>query len=137
MKWGNSLVNRSKPKRPCERRPKGPLEYGFCNKSFWKDKPLTSWTLFQHICPHFWVGLLGAIANPPKSEDKYVEKVFNWSEVHLSEMTCYKIHTLVINTKWLIQTRFQKFWKLLHHAIACNNLTFFATFQLVFRYVSV
>ena len=38
--------------------------------------------------------MLGAIANPPKSEDKYVEKVFNWSEVHLSEMTCYKIHTL-------------------------------------------
>jgi hypothetical protein len=30
----------------------------------------------------------------PKSEDKYVEKVFNWSEVHLSEMTCSKIHTL-------------------------------------------
>ena len=24
----------------------------------------------------------------------YVEKVFNWSEVHLSEMTCYKIHAL-------------------------------------------
>ena len=23
------------------------------------------------------------------------EKVFNWSEVHLSEMTCYKIHTLI------------------------------------------
>ena len=33
-------------------------------------------------------------ANPPKSEDKYVEKVFNWSEFHSSEMTCYKIHTL-------------------------------------------
>ena len=31
----------------------------------------------------------------PKSEDNYVEKVFNWSKVHLSEMTCYKIHTLV------------------------------------------
>ena len=29
----------------------------------------------------------------PKSEDKVV-KVFNWSEVHISEMTCYKIHTL-------------------------------------------
>ena len=29
-----------------------------------------------------------------KGEDKYVEKVFNWSEVHLSEMTCSKIHTL-------------------------------------------
>ena len=24
-----------------------------------------------------------------------LKKVFNWSEVHLSEMTCYKIHTLV------------------------------------------
>ena len=30
-------------------------------------------------------------------DDKYVEKVFNWAEVHLSEMTCYKIHTLVNN----------------------------------------
>ena len=33
------------------------------------------------------------IAITPKSEDKYVLKVFNWSEVPLSEMT-YKIHTL-------------------------------------------
>ena len=40
------------------------------------------------------VGLLGAIAKPSKSEDKYVGKVLNWSEVHLSEMTCYKIHNL-------------------------------------------
>ena len=63
------------------------LKYGFCNKSFRKDEPLNSWTFFQHICPHFWEGLLGAIANPPKREDKYVEKVFNWSEVHLSELT--------------------------------------------------
>ena len=31
-----------------------PLKYGFCNKSFRKDEPLTSWTLLQHICPHFW-----------------------------------------------------------------------------------
>ena len=23
-----------------------------------------------------------------------LKKVFNWSEVHLTEMTCYKIHTL-------------------------------------------
>ena len=30
----------------------------------------------------------------PKSEEKYVVKVYNCSEVHLSEMTCYKIHTL-------------------------------------------
>ena len=32
-------------------------------------------------------------------DDKYVEKsvqkVFNWSEFHLSEMTCYKIYTLI------------------------------------------
>ena len=25
---------------------------------------------------------------------KMLKKVFNWSEFHLSEMTCYKIHTL-------------------------------------------
>ena len=29
------------------------------------------------------MGLLGAIANPPKGEDKHVEKVFNWSEVYM------------------------------------------------------
>ena len=40
--------------------------------------------------------MLGARAITPKSEDKYVLKVFNWSEFHLSEMTCYKIHTLVV-----------------------------------------
>ena len=63
------------------------LKYEFCNKSFRKDEPLTSWTLFQHICPHFWVGLLNA-----KVRTNMLKK---WSEVHLSEMTCYKIHTLV------------------------------------------
>ena len=42
------------------------------------------------------MNFLIAIANPSKSEDKCFEKVFNWSEVHLSEMTCYQIHTLVI-----------------------------------------
>ena len=67
----------------------------FVTKSFRKDETLTSWTLLQHICPHFWAWLLNTIAITPKSEDKYVVKVFNWSEVHLSEMTCYKIHTLV------------------------------------------
>ena len=29
---------------------------------------------FQHICHHFWVGLLGVIAKTPKSDDKHVEK---------------------------------------------------------------
>ena len=67
----------------------------FVTKPFRKDETLTSWTLLQHICPHFWAWLLNTIAITPKSEDKYVAKVFNWSEVHLSEMTCYKIHILV------------------------------------------
>ena len=53
---------------------------------------------FEHICHHFWVGLLlhlvGLLLHPPKSDDKYAQKVFNWSEVHLSEVTSYKIHTL-------------------------------------------
>ena len=70
------------------------LKYGFYNKSSRKDEPLTSWTLLQHIYPHFWAWLLNTIAITPKSEDKYVVKVFHWSEVHLSEMACYKIHTL-------------------------------------------
>ena len=38
---------------------------------------------------------LNTIAITPKSEDKYVVKVFNSSEFHLSEMICYKIHTLI------------------------------------------
>ena len=47
------------------------------------------------------MGFLLQSANLPKSEDKYVEKVFNWSEVCLSEMACYKIHTLVCHWKLL------------------------------------
>jgi len=31
--------------------------------------------------------------------------VFNWSEVHLSEMTCYKIHTLVGRFQILIEEK--------------------------------
>ena len=37
------------------------------------------------------------LAITPKSEDKYVVKMFNWSEVYLFEMTCYKVHTLAIS----------------------------------------
>ena len=44
------------------------------------------------VTSHF--GKLNTIAITPKSEVKYVVKVFNWSEIHLSKMTCYKIHTL-------------------------------------------
>ena len=75
-------------------------------KSFRKDETLTSWTLLQHICPHFWAWLLNTIAIMPKSKDKYVEKVFNWSEVHFSEMTCYKIHTL--NECYLVEGKKQR-----------------------------
>ena len=57
------------------------------------------------------MGLLGAIANPPKSENKYVGKVFNWSEVHLSEMTCYKIHTLGLS-KFCMSHQFRRIAKL-------------------------
>ena len=59
----------------------------FITKSFRKDETLTSWTLSQHICPHFLAWLLLYSAITPKNEDKYVVKVFNWSEFHLSEMT--------------------------------------------------
>ena len=63
------------------------LKFGFCKKSLRKNETLTSWTLLQHICPHFWSWLLLYSAITPKSENKYVVKVFNWSEFHLSEMT--------------------------------------------------
>ena len=53
------------------------LKYEFYKKSHREDAPLTSWTLFP---PHQKMG----------------EKVFNWSEVHLSEVTSKKIHTLVM-----------------------------------------
>ena len=29
-----------------------------------------------------------------------LKKVFNWSEVHLSDMTCYKIHNYLILEFW-------------------------------------
>jgi hypothetical protein len=42
----------------------------------------------------FAVADAGATANPPQRDDKYAQKVFNWSEFHLSEVSSYKIHTL-------------------------------------------
>ena len=47
----------------------------------------------------------------PKSEDKYVVKVFNWSEVQLSKMTCYKIHILTLHCGVNVKS---KGWKELH-----------------------
>ena len=76
------------------------LNYGFCKKSFREDETLTSWTLLQHICPHFWAWLLLYSTSTPKSEDKYAVKVFSWSEFHLSEMTLlqnpyFKVHSFL------------------------------------------
>ena len=37
---------------------------------------------FEHICHHFWVGLLlhpvGLLLHPPKSDDKYAQKSVQW-----------------------------------------------------------
>ena len=52
---------------------------------------------FEYICHHSWVGATGATANPPKSDDKYAQKSVQL--VHLSEVTSYKIHTLVAAVK--------------------------------------
>ena len=57
--------------------------YGFCKKSLRKDAPQTK----EYFFPHF----LLISADLEKSEDKSV----HWSEVHLSEVTFYKIHILI------------------------------------------
>ena len=48
---------------------------------------------FHFFLYHFWLGLL---LHPPKS-DKKMKKRGNWSEFHFSEVTSYKIHTLVVS----------------------------------------
>ena len=82
----------------------------FVKKSFQKNETQTSWTLSQHICSHFWAWLLNTIAIMPKSEDKYVVKVFNSSEFHLSEMTLLQnpyfskfIHPLSFNLLYIFK----------------------------------
>ena len=67
----------------------GKLKYEFYNKSLQKEAPKTSITLF----PLFFFQIRSW------SGKKTEEKVFNWSEVHLSEATFYKIHTLVGSIK--------------------------------------
>ena len=56
---------------------------------------------FEHIFHHFWVGLLLHLMDPPILMTNMLKKVFNWSEVHLSDVTCYKIHTLDTLTHWM------------------------------------
>ena len=81
----------------------------FVTKSFRKDETLTSWTLLQHICPHFWAWLLNTIAITPKSEDKYVVKVFNPSEFRFSEVTFFQNwYFKKQNSKVLIKIQLKK-----------------------------
>ena len=78
----------------------------FVTKSFRNDETLTSWPLLQHICPHFWPWLLNTIAITAKSEDKYVVKVVNWSEFHLSQMTLLQNpYFNNFECKWQMQTK--------------------------------
>ena len=62
------------------------LDYGFCKKSHRKDEPLTSFGWVQQVQQQ----------THPKVTTNVLKKVFNWSEVHLSEVTPYKIHNLVV-----------------------------------------
>ena len=98
----------------------------FVTKSFRKDETLTSWTLLQHICPHFWAWLLLYSAITPKIEDKYVEKVFNWSEFHLSKMTLlqnpyFRGTSILWRYLYFIHTTFN--WKL-----QCSSINFIRSF---------
>ena len=70
-----------------------------------KSSRLASYFVSNHnpnfIClPRFKAAMFcmcptsNTIAITPKSEDKYVEKVFNSTELHFSEVTSFKIGTL-------------------------------------------
>ena len=79
--------------------------------SLQKNETLTGWTLLQHICLHFWAWLLLYSAITPKSEDKYVVKVFNWSEFHLSKVTFLQNQYFNLKVKTL-QSKYYKARKL-------------------------
>ena len=121
----------------------------FVTKSFRKDETLTSWTLLQHICPHFWACLLNTIVITPKGEDKYVVKVFNSStgqRFNFPEMTCYKIHTLDVKkfTQLMHVPRhesrsFQHYWKLAYGSdfTKCSKQMANACFWKIDKYIVV
>ena len=76
------------------------LKYQFWKKSLRKNATLSSWTLFQHICPHFWAWLLLYSAITPKSEDKYVVKVLNSTELHFSEVYFFQNWYFKCGIRW-------------------------------------
>ena len=88
------------------------LKYGFCKKS------LRNTFLSIGICHHFWVALL---------------LQHNWSEFHLSEVTSYKIHTLVLNltTNYVIFYKFHWNVKENDFLYSFNNPTL--RFDIIFK----
>ena len=92
------------------------LKYQFWRKSLQKNATLSSWTLFQHNCPHFWVWLLLYSVITPKSEDKYVVcKVFNYERV--------AFFWSLLLSKLVLQLCYQKYWFL--------NLITFSNFNMI------
>ena len=69
------------------------LRYQFWKKSLRKNATVELNTFTIYLSSHL---LYSAIT--PKSEDKYVEKVFNLTELHFSEVTSFKIGTLISET---------------------------------------
>jgi hypothetical protein len=63
-----------------------------------------------------------ATTNPPKSDDKNGQEMFNWSELHSEEVTSYKIHTLV-SVRLL-----QEFFKYPEKSDSIGIFSFFSNF---------
>ena len=59
------------------------LKYGFCNKSFQKDEPLTSWTLFSTHLSSLLVGFAGCNSKPNQK----------WWQIHMLEKVFFKIYS--------------------------------------------
>ena len=60
------------------------LKYGFCNKSFRKDEPLTSWTLFST----YLSSLLGGFVIAPKVIYTKHSKHWPYTVAHTIECVC-------------------------------------------------
>ena len=86
------------------------LKYGFCKKSLRKNETLTSWTLLAHFFSR-------SVLIWKKSESK----VFNWSEFHFSEVTSYKIHTLIYDDFTILYVYCTMCVYFEHHSIADKN----------------
>ena len=56
---------------------------------------------FEHICHPFDFGWVCCCTHPKVMKNMF-KKVFNWSKVHLSEVTFYKIHTLAL---WVVTVK--------------------------------